>query len=276
MVGLKPRREAFFLPGSAAGERFCLLTHAIDPVGTLIFVHPFAEEMNKSRRMVALAAEAFAARGWSTLQIDLTGCGDSAGDFGDASWDLWIEDCRNAWSWATTHLKGAVALWGLRSGALVLADWLRSGAVAAPLLLWQPVGNGRQHLTQFLRLKAAGEMLADADAKASMEAVRASLKAGDTVDVAGYRLSSALAQGMESSTLGLRNAYAAPVVVLEVGPPGREEVSPALRVLVDRWAGAGIRCRAQTVDGPAFWQTQEIELCPALIEASLRALEEFA
>ena len=56
MAGLKPRREAFFLPGSAAGGRFCLLTHAVDPVGTLIFVHPFAEEMNKSRRMAALQA----------------------------------------------------------------------------------------------------------------------------------------------------------------------------------------------------------------------------
>jgi exosortase A-associated hydrolase 2 len=276
MVGLKPRREAFFLPGSAAGERFCLLTHAADPVGTLIFVHPFAEEMNKSRRMVALAAEAFAARGWSTLQIDLTGCGDSAGDFGDASWDLWVNDCRDAWLWVNTHLGGAVALWGLRSGALVLADWLRSGGVAAPLLLWQPVGNGRQHLTQFLRLKAAGEMLADADAKSAMESVRASLKAGISVDVAGYCLSPALARGMESSTLGLHNAYAAPVVALELGPPGREEVSPALRVLIDRWVGAGIRCRAQSVAGPAFWQTQEIELCPALIDASLLALEEFA
>ncbi len=276
MAGLKPRREAFFLPGSAAGGRFCFLTHAVDPVGTLIFVHPFAEEMNKSRRMVALAADAFAARGWSTLQVDLTGCGDSAGDFGDASWDLWIQDCRDAWSWVTTHLKGAVALWGMRGGALVLADWLRSGGVAAPLLLWQPVSNGRQHLTQFLRLKGAAEMLADADAKASMEAVRASLKAGESVDVAGYRLSSDLARGMESATLGLQNGYPAPVVALELGPPEREEVSPALRVLIDRWVGAGIRCRAQAVVGPAFWQTQEIELCPALIEASLLALEEFA
>jgi hypothetical protein len=50
-------------------------------------------------------------------------------------------------------------------------------------------------LTQFLRLKAAGEMLADADAKASMEAIRSSLQAGDAVDHAGYRLSAAWRAG---------------------------------------------------------------------------------
>lgn len=276
MTARKPRREAFYLPGSIQGGRFCLLTHATNPVGTLVFVHPFAEEMNKSRRMVALAVEAFAARGWSTLQVDLTGCGDSGGAFADASWAAWIQDCGDACAWVETHLKLPLALWGMRSGALVLADLLRSEAIAAPLLLWQPVGNGRQHLTQFLRLKAAAEMLADADAKASMEAARAALKAGEVVHVAGYGLPAALASGLEAATLGLPSGYAGPVVAFEVGSAEREGVSPALQILIDRWQGSGIRAKAETLVGPAFWQTQEIEVCPALIDASVQALEEFA
>lgn len=281
MAGILPRREAFFLPGGAtAGSRFCprfcLLTRAEAPRGTLIFVHAFAEEMNKSRRMVALAAAAFAGCGWNTLQVDLTGCGDSDGDFGDASWAAWNGDLQDAWAWAAEHLSGPLALWSLRSGALVLSDWLRSSGVVAPLLLWQPVANGRQHLTQFLRLKAAGEMLADADAKASMEAIRSSLQAGDAVEIAGYGLSAALASGMEAATLSLPAAYGAPVAAFEVGPPDRTEVSPALRVLVERWSKAGVQVRAEAVAGPAFWQTQEIELCPGLIEASVRVLEDFS
>ena len=277
MAADTPRREAFFLPGGVtAGGRFCLLTRADAPRGTLVFAHAFAEEMNKSRRMVALAVAAFAAHGWNTLQVDLTGCGDSDGDFGDASWAAWNGDLQDAWTWAEAHLAGPLALWSLRSGALVLADWLRSSGVVAPLLLWQPVANGRQHLTQFLRLKAAGEMLADADAKASMEAIRGSLQAGEAVDIAGYRLSAALASGMEAATLVLPAAYGAPVVAFEVGPPDRSEVSPALRVLVERWSKAGVPVRAEAVAGPAFWQTQEIELCPGLIEASVKVLEDFS
>ena len=51
-------REAFFLPGPRPPGRFCLLHLPTGPVrGCVLFVPPFAEEMNKSRRMVALTAE---------------------------------------------------------------------------------------------------------------------------------------------------------------------------------------------------------------------------
>lgn len=277
MVGSLPRREAFFLPGGVTAEgRFCLLTRAKEPKGTLIFAHAFAEEMNKSRRMVALAAAAFAGCGWNTLQVDLTGCGDSGGDFGDASWAAWVADLGDAWAWAEANLTGPLALWGLRAGALVLSECLRSSGKVAPLLLWQPVTNGRQHLNQFLRLKAAGEMLADADAKASMDAIRSSLQAGDAVEIAGYRLSSSLAGGLEAATLALSPGFDAPVAVFELGPPDRKDVSPALRVLVERWSAAGVPVRAEMASGPAFWQTQEIELSPPLIAASVNALEAFS
>lgn len=269
------RREAFFLPGAAHGGRFCLLTRAPEPVGSLVFVHAFAEEMNKSRRMVALAARAFAERGWNVLQMDLSGCGDSGGELANVSWGTWIDDLRDAVRWATTDLRVPVALWGMRLGALVVSDWIKADGTAPPLLLWQPVGNGKQHLTQFLRLKAAFDMLADADAKASMDAIRATLKAGGVVDVAGYRLPAALASGMEAATLSLPAAYAAPVVALEVAPADRQEVSPALRGPVDRWANAGTAARAAVVPGVAFWQTQEIEVCEPLIEASVEALKGF-
>lgn len=271
---MTPRKEVFFLPGRE-GERFCLLTHAAEPVGALLFVHAFGEEMNKSRRMVALAAQAFAAGGWSTLQVDLSGCGDSQGDFGDASWAAWVQDVQDACAWLKARFAGPLVLWGLRSGALVLAEGLRAGLAPSALLLWQPVTNGRQHLTQFLRLKAAGEMLAEADAKASMESIRADLKAGQAVDVAGYRLSPALALGLEGASLAVPNPCSMPVVAFEVGPPEREDVSPALRILIERWVAAGVPAQAATVVGPAFWQTQEIAVCPALVDASLRALEAF-
>ena len=65
----------------------------------MVYVHPFAEEMNKSRRMAALQARALADAGWAVLQIDLAGCGDSSGDFGDADWATWVADVRTAATW---------------------------------------------------------------------------------------------------------------------------------------------------------------------------------
>jgi pimeloyl-ACP methyl ester carboxylesterase len=154
--------EAFFL-ASAPGERFCLY-HAPAGVcrGALVYVHPFAEEMNKSRRMAALQARALAAAGFGVLQIDLHGCGDSDGDFGDARWEQWHADLATASSWLHARLGQPVGLWGLRLGALLALDHARRHTVHQ-LVLWQPVLQGAAFLTQFLRLLVASGML-DEDA----------------------------------------------------------------------------------------------------------------
>ena len=114
--------DAFFLasPARAGGQRFCLLTTPAEPRATVVYVHPFAEEMNKSRRMVALQARAFAAAGIAVLQIDLFGCGDSCGDFASARWDQWLRDLTVAADWLAERGNGPMQLWGLRLGALRL------------------------------------------------------------------------------------------------------------------------------------------------------------
>jgi exosortase A-associated hydrolase 2 len=276
-----PLREAFFLDAPRGG-RFCLLTRpAKTPKGAILFVHPFAEELNKSRRMVALAAGAFAAEGWVVLQMDCFGCGDSAGDFADASWHEWVRDIALGWRWLRAECGHAASpvpmvLWTLRGGCLLAADWLYESGECPPLLMWQPVGSGKQHLTQFLRLKAANEMLAESDARAVMAGIRADLQRGESVEIAGYGLAAELAAGMDGASLRLPAEYASPVAMLEVGSADRLEPSPAVGALAEKWATAGVQVITGSVAGPAFWQTQEIETAPALIERSLTVLERFA
>ena len=65
----------------------------------MVYIHPFAEEMNKARRMAALQSRALAAAGFDVLQIDLLGCGDSSGDFGDATWNDWVNDVVHGCRW---------------------------------------------------------------------------------------------------------------------------------------------------------------------------------
>lgn len=220
--------------------------------------------------MLALGAQALVERGWVVVQIDLFGCGDSGGDFGQASWAGWLEDVSRAWAWIETQYPAPSVLWTMRAGSLLAADWLAMhNGPSPPLLMWQPVTSGKQHLTQFLRLKAASEMLVDADAKAAMAEIRAELNAGHIVEVAGYELSPALADGLDASTLRLPEHYAGTVAMFEVCGGDRLEPSPALRMLNEKWVMSGIDVAVEAVSGAAFWQTQEIETVPTLIERSV-------
>ncbi|HEU6456255.1 MAG TPA: hydrolase 2, exosortase A system-associated, partial [Roseateles sp.] len=87
--------DVFFLPTAAGEQRLCLFHAPVSaPRSKVLYLHPFAEEMNKSRRMAALACRKLAQAGHAVLQIDLRGCGDSSADFGDASWADWQADVR--------------------------------------------------------------------------------------------------------------------------------------------------------------------------------------
>ncbi len=150
----------FYLP-VGAGQRFCVHFPAASasPRGTILHVHAFAEEMNKSRRAIAQAARSFAQAGWDVLLIDLAGCGDSSGELTDVTWNSWLDDLMAAARWMEHRGTRVSVIWGLRFGVLLAADLLGRIGGTPDLLLWQPVTSGRNHLTQFFRLKAASDML---------------------------------------------------------------------------------------------------------------------
>ena len=117
--------EPFFLP-AAHGERFCIFHLPVGAArGGIVYLHPFAEEMNKSRRMAALQSRMLAARGFAVLQIDLFGCGDSSGDFGDARWEIWRQDVALAVVAQTTRI-GTDPLVGVATRRAVGAGLCRS------------------------------------------------------------------------------------------------------------------------------------------------------
>jgi exosortase A-associated hydrolase 2 len=260
-------RTAFFLE-TPRGRRFCIETAPAGPViGAMLYFPPFAEEMNRSRRMAALAARAFAAHGWRVLQADPGGCGDSDGDFGDASWQDWIDDMDRAWRWLVPRAEGRRVLWTLRAGCLLAADWLRGAGQRAELLAWQPVLDGERHLRQFLRLELARRMLAENDARTAAAQLRCRLDEDETIEVAGYALGPALARGLAGARFDLPVDHAG-VDMIELG---REKTSPspALAARAASMTGA----RLHRLPGEAFWQAQEIIEVPALIEKSLAVLD---
>lgn len=263
--------EPFFLEGPR-GPMFCIYLSPKNsaPIGSLLYLHPFGEEMHKSRRMAALQARAFAARGYAVLQIDLTGCGDSAGDFADASWSAWRDDARVAHAWLHAKTAQAITLWGLRTGALLAADLART-LHPQTLLLWQPVIDGNLFLTQFLRIKLASEMLSEGQSKSGTKDLLAQLASGQGVEVGGNMLSPAMARELSAIKLAAMTP-ACPVAWLEVGAVSSEQFSPAGQRVADTWRAMGIQIHTQTVSGEPFWTTQEITECLPLIGASLTHL----
>lgn len=262
----------FYLPVGSR-EIFCLHhAPAQAAVGALVYVPPFAEEMNKSRRVAALQSRALAARGWHVLQIDLCGTGDSGGDFSDVSWERWLEDVGTARRWLFSRSGFEPWLWGLRLGGLLASISLsQRPEPGVGLVLWQPVVSGRQHLQQFLRLKAGSAWLGQepgADQRSADPLDR--FRAGEEMEVAGYLLTPSLALPMATADLQL-NQHLLRVVWLEVSPrPDAALATSSQRLLSAMPPGAEIR--ASVVAGPSFWRAQEIEVAPELVQATCDAL----
>lgn len=265
------RPEAFFLPSSGNG-RFCLFHPAANrprPLGAFVYVHPFAEEMNKSRRMAALQSRALADAGFAVLQADLFGCGDSAGEFADATWSGWVDDVVVAAKWLRERTQCVPSLWGLRAGCLIAAEAARQlDDIPEWLLYWQPVHSGSQHLQQFLRLRVAGQLTgATAGERVGTAELRAELSRGTAVDIGGYRLPAAVASGLDAATLAAIPGHSR-IAVLEVSGTDPPQLVPATQTRIDEWRAADHDVVAQAVTGLAFWSTQEIAECAALIAAT--------
>jgi uncharacterized protein len=244
-------------------------------LGLVVCAQPFAEEMNKSRRMVALGSRALADMGFAVAQLDLSGCGDSTGDLCSAGWHDWVEDVCDALAFLEqVHGKAPVWLWGVRAGSLVLAEAARRIAVPANFLLWQAQSSGKVALQQFLRLDLANQLQASAK-KSAAPSLRERLAAGESIDVAGYELGPRLAVGLEGASLTPSPARAhSSVVWLEVGRTAPFEVQAASKHTINDWLASGAQVKVTAVAGAPFWQTLDIEVAPALLSATIDLLRE--
>ncbi|WP_019583319.1 hydrolase 2, exosortase A system-associated [Thioalkalivibrio sp. ALE16] len=266
--------EAGFLEGKA-GPVFHVLHRPKGPSvrGRVLFFPPFAEELNKSRRMVNLQARRMAQAGYAVLIPDLYGCGDSGGDFGDADWDLWLDDLARCNDHLEAWCPAPLLVWGLRAGCLLAGDFLAARAEqAAAAIYWAPVTNGEQHLTQFLRLRMAAGMMGGQ--KESTGDLRSRLRDGEALEVAGYTLAPALAERLAIARL--EQPRAASVAWLDIAAQDDAPLPPASERMVERWREAGAAVDARVVGGDAFWSTQDIIEVPRLLEATTQCLEALA
>ena len=283
--------EPFFL-AVGGRSRFCLY-HPPAPSsaaqrGAIVYIHPFAEEMNFSRRMAALQSRALAAQGYAVLQIDLLGCGDSAGDFSEARWADWVADSVAAARWVqarrATIGAGPLTFWGLRAGCLLAAEAASAMNEPVDFLFWQPVLSGEAYWRQFRRLAIAAKALENTDDTRVPESGRET-ENPPVIEIAGYCIARELIAGLSASRLVLpTNTRRVNCVEVSTWQSADESttaasavshaMSPLLASAITAWREQGVRVYPAVVPGTAFWQIAEADDCPALRAATVQLVTE--
>lgn len=257
--------EALFVDG-AKGRLFVLLRRSEASSRCVVVVPPFAEEMNRSRRQITATAEALVRQGYSVIVPDLYGTGDSEGEFSDASWSGWLDDIAAVARWAADRGFQVEALLGLRLGCpLAAASLERTGLKVSRSVFWQPVYTGRAQMKQFLRMRVAAQMVGG---KAeTVSELRERLRTGETLEVAGYRLTPALYAAIDQLKLDtMPKAGLGNLTIIEVG---RKPIAPASST-----SPADVRepegaCPARHLLGQPFWMSSETIVNPQLIEQTV-------
>lgn len=245
----------------------------VTPRHVVIHVPAFGEEMNKSRHMVSRQARALADSGIAVVVPDLYGAGESSLEFESIDWRAWKAQLSFLLEWVRSESELGITLWGHRLGCLLAADVVRQhGEGVQSLLFWQPVYSGKQFMGQFLRLRMAAAMMKGEDI--SVASLQENLRSGNSIEIAGYLLSSELycqLAAVEMGTLVIPSRIQ--VNVHEVVSAEKGTLSPVTRRRLDEWQSLGVSCAGRASLGDPFWMTQELGFSDELIGASLAGMD---
>ena len=248
------------------GRPFVVLRQPRASGPTVLVVPPFAEEMNKSRRMIAEVGRRLEASGVGMLLVDLFGTGDSEGDFAQADWQRWKADVTNAVQWSAAEGAQIRGMLAIRLGCILGSEVLAaSGHRVQRTVMWQPVVHGRRFLEQFLRLRVAASMMGG-DSKETVAALRARLKSGELLEVAGYEINGRLADQLDAADLQrFLGPHLGAVHWMEAVRSAEAELSVPSNKAIEAARAAGIETTPHTVPGEPFWSSTEIVCLDAMV-----------
>jgi exosortase A-associated hydrolase 2 len=254
-----------------SGRLFCLRISQENslPSKVLLIVPPFAEEMNKSRKMMSLLLDEIAAENTAGYLFDLFGTGDSAGDFREATWGIWRANLVSMIDFiASQNGVEQISIVAIRTGALLVNSVLAEESAIADKIqsihYWNPVFNASIFIGQFLRLKLAANMMRSNGPKVGAKELRQELLEKGRLEVAGYTLNHALVEGMEATTITLHPSLShVPLHFYELSSLG--QITPGLKKKINEVRESAELSFTHAIKGAQFWGTQEISLCDPLL-----------
>jgi exosortase A-associated hydrolase 2 len=263
--------KPLFLP-STSGTLFCIYFAPLNSElkRAIIHIPAFAEEMNKSRRMVNLQARSLADHGYAVLIVDLFGTGDSSGDFGEARWDIWLSNITDAINWLYQQGVQDIDLWGLRTGNLLAMDYAaRHPQQIGNLLCWHPVLSGETFIKQFLRLRIVAAVMDNHAPREKTSDLKQRLINGESIEVAGYVLNPELATPLLKLNAGqLELEQLTEIAIFELISAADSQTSTITSKLLTILHQKSINSSLTKVVGDPFWAGQELKLNAELIRLS--------
>lgn len=219
---------------------------------TGVFCNAFGDERKSSCLAVTRLARTLASRGMAVLRFDYWGCGDSPGEFADASVATRLADIRGALEYLSAR-SAADTIWllGLRLGATLAARAAEQIRNCAGLVLIEPIPDGGAYVEALLQRKRVRQMLTTGSGSGRAAATQ------DTTDLDGY----ALRQSTVDELRALRIApgevgFSGPVLIVQASfndKPKRE--AEAVR---GAYEAAGARVDIRPVVLPPFWSRIDI------------------
>ncbi|HNP35726.1 MAG TPA: hydrolase 2, exosortase A system-associated [Woeseiaceae bacterium] len=246
-----------------------------DARGIVIFVPPFAEEMNRCRRMITKQSERLVALGYCCVVPDLSGTGDSFGALQDADLERWRNDLTACRSACELDKRMPVYVIAIRLGAILAASWIIEDQVPLKgLVLWSPVLSGAKYMSQFLRLRSLSAMLSGSGKRETESDLLHELHDRGLLEVAGYTISPRLYRSISEAGLadGLLR-LTAPICWLEVAANSAVSPSRPASSTVEKLRNARVDVQFAAVSGDKFWTTVETTTAPAVMDRTESFIE---
>jgi len=240
----------------------------------LVFCHPFAEERKSAYRAMVSAARAFVDAGIAVLRFDYRGCGESEGEFEDATVSTRLADIERAMELLKQEAGlDRVGLLGLRLGALFAAQVAEKRGDLPMLVLWEPATNGKSYFMADLRKKLIKEMMTAGKGSVKREEVIESLKDPATIiDFDGYSVSGQMYGELEPiDLLEQLGRHKAPTLIVQISHNAK--ISKPLERLDEAYRAAGADVQVVPVVEPPVWNRIDLVECPALTGETLKWIE---
>ena len=217
----------------------------------VVFCNAFGDERKSSCLAMVRLARRLAAEGLPVLRFDYWGCGDSPGDFVDATVSTRLEDIAAAARFLPAHTGGnALCLLGLRLGAALAALVAEDLDGCAGLALIEVVSEGAAYVRGLEQRTLVRKMISG-PGRGTPQAPP------EVVDLDGYAVRRSVLD--EVQRLGIRVggvAFRGPVLVVQVS--FNEKLTSETAAVRETYAAAGARVDLRTLVLPPFWRRVEV------------------
>ncbi len=240
------------------------------PRAAFVFCYPFGDERKSSCRAFAQTARAFAEAGMAVLRFDYRGCGDSGGDFSEATLEGWLEDAQAAVAALKSRTGArAIGFLGLRFGAMLAACAAEKEPDAAHLILWEPILDGRSYFAADLRKKLIKEMMTRGKSSGRRTDLLEQLERGEGyIDMDGYKVTGALYAGLAALNLPSRiGRFPGRCFLCQVS--FTDKVGIHVNSLKEAYVKGGATAEIGAVVEEPFWSKVDFAGCPKLIAATM-------